>query len=169
MNIKRFQNQLLQDEGLKLKLYKCPANKLTIGVGRNIEERGISKDEAYLMLSNDIRIVEDELKTQLLDKHGIKLNLLSDVRIEVLMNMAFQMGVPRLMKFKKTFKYLSYAIKTSNTLVATNYYFDVSKEMLDSFWFRQMHEYDMQDGTDSVNRAERLAYAMKHDKFMKGV
>jgi GH24 family phage-related lysozyme (muramidase) len=29
--------QLIEFEGLKLKPYKCTANKLTIGIGRNLE------------------------------------------------------------------------------------------------------------------------------------
>ena len=75
-------DQLILHEGIKLKPYKCPANKWTIGVGRNLEdvglspeeqdrilgcrglsrsqvinilkERGITKDEALYMLNNDI-------------------------------------------------------------------------------------------------------------------
>ena len=44
-------------EGEKLMPYKCTAGKLTIGVGRNLEARGISKDESDLMLRNDIALV----------------------------------------------------------------------------------------------------------------
>ena len=35
-------DQIIEHEGLKLKPYHCPAGKLTIGVGRNLEDKGIS-------------------------------------------------------------------------------------------------------------------------------
>jgi lysozyme len=41
-------------EGLELKPYRCPAGKLTIGYGRNLEDVGISKEEAEWLLESDI-------------------------------------------------------------------------------------------------------------------
>ena len=46
------ENQLIDHEGLELKPYQCTADKLTIGVGRNIEDRGITEDEARYLLKN---------------------------------------------------------------------------------------------------------------------
>ncbi len=158
MQLERLKKQLLNDEGLRLEMYKCQVGKNTIGVGHNLDDRPISKRASMVILEDDINETYEELTNSLYAKFNIKLNLLSDVRIEVLMNMAFQMGVPRLMKFKNTFHYIKHEA------------WDLaSTEMLDSFWFRQMHEFDMLDGTDSVNRAERLSYAMRENKFMKGV
>ena len=54
MNRQELARQLIVHEGLKLYPYRCSANKLTIGVGRNIEERGIAEDEALYLLNNDI-------------------------------------------------------------------------------------------------------------------
>ena len=34
--------------GERLRLYKCSSGKFTIGIGRNIEDNGISKDESRL-------------------------------------------------------------------------------------------------------------------------
>ena len=57
-------NQIFQDkiiemlkrhEGLKVFPYHCSQNKLTIGIGRNLDDKGISKDEAYYLLYNDIK------------------------------------------------------------------------------------------------------------------
>lgn len=45
-----FEQMLIRHEGLKLKPYQCTAGKLTIGVGRNIEDMGITEDEAIYML-----------------------------------------------------------------------------------------------------------------------
>ena len=46
--------QLKRHESLELKPYKCTSGKLTIGVGRNLEDIGITEQEAELLLLNDI-------------------------------------------------------------------------------------------------------------------
>ena len=55
-------DRLIKYEGLQLKPYRCPAGYLTIGVGRNLETKGISKDEALFMLQNDIEECNEDLK-----------------------------------------------------------------------------------------------------------
>lgn len=50
----RIKAQLVRHEGLRLKPYRCTAGKLTIGIGRNLDDRGISQKEAYAMLERDI-------------------------------------------------------------------------------------------------------------------
>ncbi|HAC30701.1 MAG TPA: lysozyme, partial [Marinobacter hydrocarbonoclasticus] len=47
--------QLKRHEGLRLKPYLDTASspRLTIGYGRNLEDVGISRDEADFMLDND--------------------------------------------------------------------------------------------------------------------
>ena len=50
MNKTRLRNTLVRHEGLRLEPYTCTAGKLTLGVGRNIEDRGISKETAMQML-----------------------------------------------------------------------------------------------------------------------
>lgn len=86
--------ELIRDEGLKLKPYHCTAGKLTIGVGRNIEDRGISKATAMQMLDEDFGIIETEL-----DRAIPWWRTLSEARQRALINMAF-MGVPRLLGFR---------------------------------------------------------------------
>jgi lysozyme len=54
MKYTNLRDMLVQHEGLKLEPYLCPAGKLTIGIGRNLEDRGISIDEAQYLLMNDI-------------------------------------------------------------------------------------------------------------------
>src|SRR5580765_6037026 len=48
------EDQLIRDEGLRLKPYTDTVGKTTIGVGRNLTDVGISKDEALLLLNNDL-------------------------------------------------------------------------------------------------------------------
>ncbi len=61
MNLGLLKAELILDEGLRLKPYLCPAGKLTIGVGRNLTDRGISYAEAMVLFDNDIAIVVDGL------------------------------------------------------------------------------------------------------------
>lgn len=109
-------------EGLELKAYKCTAGKITIGVGRNVEELGITHDEAMYLLSNDIQRVVDELLANV-DCY----NSLSDVRKSVLIDMCFNLGISRFLQFK-------------NFLAAVERgdWTDAAREMLDSRWATQV-------------------------------
>ena len=46
--------QLVLHEGLLTKPYRCGEGRLTIGVGRNLDDKGITKAEALYLLDNDI-------------------------------------------------------------------------------------------------------------------
>lgn len=113
---------LRKHEGLRLSLYHCPAGKLTIGFGRNIEQNGISEDEALYLLRNDIDNAEIEL-TQNLDWFAD----LDEIRQVVLVDMHFNLGWPRLSRFK-------------NMLAACEQgdYSTAADEMLDSLWAGQV-------------------------------
>lgn len=50
-------------EGEKLKPYQCSEGYLTIGIGRNLDTRGISKDESDYLFANDLQLCLDDLKT----------------------------------------------------------------------------------------------------------
>lgn len=50
--INRIVDQLIIDEGIRLKPYYCPANKLTIGIGRNLEGNGLSWDEMITLIQS---------------------------------------------------------------------------------------------------------------------
>ena len=127
------EDQLIDHEGLELKPYQCTADKLTIGVGRNIEDRGITEDEARYLLKNDIKIVEDEL----LEKKPVVAGL-DAVRQRVLVDMGFNLGIPTLMKFQNMWS----AIEDEDFQTAAD-------EAMDSRWAKQVGR-----------RAERLCQAM---------
>jgi lysozyme len=59
--LNRIKAQLVRHEGLRLKPYRCTAGKLTIGICRNLDDRGISQKEAYAMLESDIQDCEQWL------------------------------------------------------------------------------------------------------------
>jgi len=135
MNFSKLKKDLIVSEGLRLKPYKDTTGKLTIGVGRNLEDVGIAKEEAFFLLKRDIQHLQNELKkipdfSKLAD---------SEVRQRVVAEMAFNIGVNRLLKFKKMWA----AISFGNWDIA-------AKEMLNSKWAKQVG-----------NRAYRLAKRMK--------
>ena len=145
-------------EGLRLQVYQDHLGIDTIGIGRNLEDRGITdgelsfinktmeevyeigltEEEAYYLCMNDIAIVEKEL---LANKPIV--NQLDAVRQMVLVDMSFNMGVPRLMKFKNMWA----AIEREDYLVAC-------EEMIDSRWANQVG-----------NRAMKLSLAMKNGEW----
>lgn len=96
MDLTQVRKRLIEHEGIRLKPYHCTAGKLTIGVGRNLDDRGISQATATQMLEEDIEIVLDELKRALPFWEKLKWNYK-----EALVDLAFNMGVPRLMMFKR--------------------------------------------------------------------
>lgn len=108
-------------EGFRSKPYKCTAGKLTIGYGRNLDDVGITPDEAEAMIRNDYRKVLKELD-QFEWYHR-----LNAVRKCVIENMVFNLGLPRFLKFKKTIA----AIKAENYAVAAD-------EMISSRWASQV-------------------------------
>lgn len=122
MNLTRLRNTLIRHEGLKLLPYKCTAGKLTLGVGRNIEDRGISKETAMQMLDEDIEICLNELMERL----DYFENLPTEVQ-ETLVNLCFNMGISRLMKFQLMLG----AIQAGQYELA-------AKELLDSRYARQV-------------------------------
>ena len=151
--------KLVEHEGLRLEVYQDSLGIDTIGVGRNLQDRGITKEEldaldfpsidavyehgiteadAAYLLENDVQIVEEEL----LRAHPC-VDRLDSVRQLVLIDMAFNLGVPRLCKFKNMWA----AIHEDDFTTA-------AKEMLDSRWAVQVK-----------SRAVKLANAMHNGEF----
>jgi len=126
--------ELTRDEGVRLKPYNDSQGKLTIGIGRNLSDVGISREEADNMLLGDIE------RTCLdLDRAIPWWTKLSEVRQRVLANMAFNLGVPGLLAFRRTLE-----------MVQEGKYEDASREMLVSAWASQVGP-----------RAQRLSNMMR--------
>jgi lysozyme len=88
--------QLIRHEGLNLSMYRCPADKWSIGVGHNLEDRPISKRAAMMILEDDIDVARRDLY-RLIPEYA---DMPEPVAI-VLVNLCFNMGAPRLAGFKK--------------------------------------------------------------------
>ena len=97
----RIKDQLVRHEGLRLKPYRCTAGKLTIGIGRNLDDCGITQSEAYVMLINDIMNCEKQLQAKIPDIY----DGLDEVRKSVLLNMCFNLGINGLLGFKNTLEF----------------------------------------------------------------
>lgn len=102
--------ELVRDEGERLRVYRCTAGKRTIGVGRNLDDVGISAEEtralgitvagvvangitrpqSRALLANDIDRAERDLDRALPWWRG-----LDAVRQRVLLNMCFNLGIGR--------------------------------------------------------------------------
>jgi len=96
INYHALEDELIRDEGMRLKPYIDTVGKLTIGVGRNLDDRGIDEREARLMLQDDIAICEEEL-----DRNAPWWRGMSDARRRALLNMCFNLGFPKLSNFKE--------------------------------------------------------------------
>lgn len=88
--------QLVDHEGLRLKPYTDTTGHLTIGVGRNLSDVGITEDEAMQMLEHDIAVAIGFLST----RYPWFLAL-DTVRQRVLVDMAFNLGADGLAKFPR--------------------------------------------------------------------
>ncbi len=92
-------DMLKRHEGYKRFPYEDSVyKKLTVGYGTNLDDRGISKDEAEFMLLNDIERITNELRSRISYWHK-----LSVTRRDVLVNMAYNLGLRGLFTFKKMF------------------------------------------------------------------
>lgn len=183
--IEQLRKDLMDDEGFSLKTYLCTSDKLTIGIGRNLEDKGISFSEAEMFLNNNsdrrerilhkydvnsmipLKFVEIILKD--IEKYGITKeeafylfdndvnDCISDLRKSlpwvltksenvqrVVLNMLFNMGIVRLLKFEEFLRFL----KDDNYEMA-------SEEMLDSVWAKKQCK----------RRAVRLSNIIKNEKI----
>jgi|TARA_R100001530_G_scaffold131035_2_gene102411 lysozyme len=122
MDIDRLITQLKVHEGVRSKVYLDTEGIETIGVGRNLKDRGLSDDEIELMLANDIRDFQEEVESAFPWWSGM-----DDVRQRVVVDMAFNMGLGSLSKFVNTLAHIE-----------NGRYEEASVEMLDSKWARQV-------------------------------
>lgn len=146
MDFSKLCAELERDEGLRLKPYLDNAvpPKLTIGIGRNLTDRGIGRDEAFLMLHNDVDGAVADL-----DQRLPWWRRLVEVRQRVLVNMCFNMGISRLLGFHDALARMQ-----------AGDYAGAATAMLDSAWARQVGDRPAEPGRPE-GRAHRLAGMMR--------
>jgi lysozyme len=130
MNKALLEMNLRQEEGMRLKPYLDTHGKLTIGVGRNLDDLGINEAEVLYMLNNDMDRCGWEL-----DRAVTGWRRMNPDRQAALCEMNFQIGLTKLLGFKKMLA----------ALLAGDWE-TAAKEALDSTW-----------GREFPKRAERIA------------
>lgn len=133
-NLLKLKAELERDEGRRSKPYEDTEGILTIGVGWNLEERGLPQEIIDRLF--ELSISEAERDAMALFPSFRELD---QARQRVLVNMAFNLGRKRLSGFKKMIA----AVGREDWAAAAD-------EMLDSKWARQVGK-----------RAERLADMMR--------
>ena len=132
--------QLKVHEGSRTHAYDCPEGYTTVGVGRNIDPNGglgLSEDEINYLLRNDIERCYREL-----DRFSWFMDL-DQVRQEALVNMCFNLGFTRLMKFTNMM-----------AAMAEGKYSLAASEALDSRWAKQVG-----------NRSKDIAHMLEFNEY----
>jgi len=130
---------ILVDEGLRLKPYQCTAGKTTIGYGRNLTDIGISERIAEDMLVEDLEVARKTCEKIF----GDLFHKWSENRQLGWINLAFNLGRARLLKFKNTIR----AAQVED-------WFEVEAGLRQSLWFKQVK-----------GRAERVIGMICHETF----
>jgi lysozyme len=115
------EEQLLLHDGLRLRPYRDTKGVLTIGVGRNLEAKGISREEALSLLQNDIREVTGHLQQY------EWYSKLDPIRQKVIIDMCFNLGLNGLLRFRNMIA----AIEAGDYQAAADH-------MVNSAWYKQV-------------------------------
>ena len=144
-------NDLERDEGLRLKVYKCPAGYDTIGYGRNLESNPLSpaevefcgyttqelRDGALIVEAHAVFFLQNDIERVIKQLDAAEpwwITRPDNVR-RGLANMVFQMGLRGVQGFKRMMASLQ-----------AGDYAGAKREALDSKWAK----------VDSPKRAERV-------------
>ena len=124
MDLERVKKLIEENEDRVLRPYVCTSGKLTIGVGRNLTDVGISWDEADNLFTADVNKAYFSLCKILGKEEFLALPETAQV---VLMDMCFNLGETRLKGFVKMLD----AVKEWDWTKMIN-------EMIDSTWCKQV-------------------------------
>ncbi len=113
---------LMKHEGVKLRMYYDSEGVPTIGVGRNLEDVGLTHDEAMYLFNNDLKRVMNEC----LHEFPWFADL-GEARQCVVASMVFNLGLAGFKKFKKMIA----AIERED-------WTEAACQMIDSHWAAQV-------------------------------
>lgn len=141
MNAELLIKELVRDEGFRPKLYMDTAvpPRATIGIGWNLTDRPMRKEEAYYRLNNDIEEVVADL-----DQHLPWWRKLDEVRQRVVANMTFNLGISKFLTFHNTL-----------LLIQLGKYDEAATHVLKLPWAEQV-------GTRAIRLAAMLATGKEH-------
>ena len=113
---------LIRHEGYRTHPYLDTVGKITIGVGRNLSDRGLSAAEIEFLLNTDIAIAMEDLSLYLPAWRGLP----AEMQL-ALISLSLNLGRKRLFGFKR----LKKALQEKDRLGA-------AAELLDSKWADQV-------------------------------
>lgn len=133
VELESLERQLITHEGLRLFPYDDATGHqvkrgskvsgcLTIGVGHNLTDRGLTKEQCLMLFREDIATVMGEL-----DAAFPWFRMLDWTRQACLIDMAFNLGLPKLAEFARTL-----------TAIQHGQFYDASVFMLESHWAEQV-------------------------------
>lgn len=131
--------KIKKEEGDSPTVYKCPAGKLTIGAGINLEAQEMPQDLRNIWLDRIVARNYGEVRDRLASQYELGLISLDGRIVLVLNDMAYQLGINGLFKFKKMLA----AIQAED-------YETAADELLNSNYANQ-----------TPNRAKRNAYLLR--------
>lgn len=120
----RLVEELVADEGLELKVYRDSKGIETIGVGRNIRDKGLSSREAFDLLDHDV----DDAVSDLAGSFPWFVTL-DAVRQRAVVNLRFNLGPSRFRTFKQFI-----------TAMAQGDYASAEQELVNSRWYHQVQK-----------------------------
>lgn len=146
--------RLIINEGIELIPYRCSAGKLSIGIGRNLDDnplnkeeldkighdcrtKGITKDEAFYLCRNDLKNVKKDL-----DRELPWWRELDQDRQFVMIDLCFNLGYKKLLTFQKTL-----------ASIAQGFYITAGDQLMQSKYAKQVgirakrNEYALKTGT----------------------
>ena len=140
MNLEEVKAHIKEEEGYRDTIYKDTLNFATIGYGHLVLPRDKFKEGVKYSQKELEKVFEYDFAIAKQDMESLSKDLdIVDGAKEILIHMLFQLGKPKVMKFKKMFEALK------------NKRYDMAKlEMLDSLWAKK----------HTPARAERLANKM---------
>ena len=142
MNVRQYTiNRLRDEEGFRGMPYDDHLGKPTIGIGTLLP---LTEGEAKLLADVRFNAIQAELHHRLREEAGLNVALVPDTVRAALYDMAYQMGVPRLMGFRRML-----------AAMALEHWMEAAREALDSRWARQTPA-RAQRNADLIRKAARL-------------
>ena len=146
----KLKQQIIFEEGRRLKVYTCTEGHRTIGIGHNLDALPnqnackipdeITDEQCDAIFGTDVHNILNDLSVRF-----PTIEKLDDARRDALINMAFQLGINSFMQFKGMLK----AVKSQDWGVA-------HAHALDSLWAKQ-----------TPARAKRVAGQLKSGEYYK--
>lgn len=146
MDIDRLKKRLERVEGKRNRVYKDTKGFLTVGIGHNLDARGISDNIVSALLTEDIQSFEEVLDDKLPWWRD-----LDDVRQEVMLELVFNMGWGNGLSGLSSFKNTLPAIRAGD-------YEKAARGLRNSKWARDVKDF----------RASTLIEALREGQWPEG-